>query len=199
MSDIVVTTQGLESVIGRFRAVPGQIAAAKKRALAKTVKSIGASAAKDMAASVGVAQKAIKRRIATRTTASTGLVWFGLKRIDAQLAGKASQNKRGARAGRHDFPGAFVKAIYTAEQKIWIRLASRQYDPEIYPYKKRAVSYGELPAGLSGRFPVVKATLAIDTPATRAVIAAQAKRAQALLAEKLGQELNYEVNVKGAR
>jgi hypothetical protein len=42
-------------------------------------------------------------------------------------------------------------------------------------------------------------TLPLQTPAVRAIIAAQAVKARTRVAELLAQELNYEINVKGAR
>ena len=57
--------------------------------------------------------------------------------------------------------------------------------------------FTDVPAGLRSRFPVVKATIAIDTPSVRAIIADKAGMARERMRTLLLQELNYEINVKG--
>lgn len=202
MTTLVISTAGLTDVIQRFNALPAQISNAKRRAISKTAKYVSTQAGREMAGSLGVAQKALKKRIASRLAGSKsdpqGLIWFGLNPIDAQLAGAARQTKSGVSQKGRSWPGAFMASIYSGEQKIWIRLHSKHYDSELYPYGK-GKGRGAIDAAMSGRFPVVKARIPIDTPATRAIIAAMADKAKFRLAEVMGQELNYEINVKGAR
>lgn len=199
VNQITVSTIGLDEVVARTGALPRQADAALKRALRKTVAWVASQSRREIARDVGVAQSAIKQRIASRLTKSArpvGLIWFGLNRLDASLAGKASQGAAGVKVRKYIFPGAFLASIYGSAAKVWIRLRSRNYDPVVYPYTKRR-SFTDVPAGLRSRFPVVKATIAIDTPSVRAIIADKAGMARERMRTLLLQELNYEINVKG--
>ena len=50
--------------------------------------------------------------------------------------------------------------IYTGTEKVWIRLHSPHYTPDLYPTKHRPGDRGL--AGYNGRFPVVRAAVPID-------------------------------------
>lgn len=178
MSTIVISADGLGEVVARFGALPRKIESAKRRAINKVAKGVKSAAGKEIAGVVGVAQKVIKARIASRAAAGgrEGLVWFGLNPLSVTQSrfGNLRQAKTGARAGKLAFDGAFVASMPSGHRAVFRR-------------------YGK------ARLPIRTETLPLATPATQAIINAQAAKARERLAEVFAQELNYEVNVKGAR
>lgn len=195
---IVVNTHGLESIADDFLAAPEQIDAAGKRALRKTVNWLTAHTRKGIAAELGADHRKLRTRVTGRTFVHAGEVNIGLDRLPAHLVGEIGYyNTKGVNVGERYFPGAFAAQIYTAEEKVWIRLHSKRYDAELYPYKARKFA-GSTPAELRHRFPVVLATVPMDTPGVRRVIDEHATLAGDRLRTVYARELNYATNVEGA-
>lgn len=175
---ITVSTEGLEEVIASFGALPAQIARAEKRAVNKVTRWLAKGALKDIAASVGVAQKILDDRVRRLDHGynglAAGLVWFGLNpvAITKRRFGTLTQTPAGAKAGRLSFDGAFV---------------ARMPSGHIGAFRRRG----------RARLPIDHESLPLDSTAHRAMIDAWANRAEARLETVMGQELNYEVNVKG--
>jgi len=179
MATLIIKAEGLDAVIDRFRAMPKQIERAKRRTVAKVAKSIASGAAKELAPAVGVAQKIIRRRISSKTYAfgerdTHGLVWFGLNPLGVtrRAFGTLRQTRAGAKAGQQAFAGAFVARMKSGHVAVFRR--------------KNAA-----------RLPIRVEEVTLDTPATRAIVNAQARKARDQMAEVLARELNYEVNVRG--
>lgn len=98
----------------------------------------------------------------------------------------------GVKAGRRRWKGAFIHAIYTSEQKVWIRLSSKHYSPELYPTRHRP---GDRGLARDGRFPVVQAAIKIDA-AIEEVLATEGPQLEEEFAKLYVQELNYYTVVK---
>lgn len=175
---ITVSTEGLEEIIASFGALPAQIERAEVRAVNKTVDWLTRGVKRDLAASIGVAQRLLDDRVRGLKHGyhgiAAGAVWFGLNpvAITRRRFGTLTQTGRGARAGRLSFPGAFVATMRSGHQGVFRRVGA-------------------------ARLPIQEESLDIDTPAHRAILDAWAARAEERLANVLGQELNYEVNIKG--
>lgn len=166
---------GLNRLVAELGGTEAQI----RKALASTAEKVqtwlSARLARALAGEMDMNVGAIKGRIKKSAVLRTGKIvtaniWIGVKPIEAQRAGRPRQLQAGAKARRRFFEGAFVAAIYTSEEKIWVRLGSRHYDPETYPtarkhrpgdrfapYKKKDNSH----LRDSGRFPVVMARIPI--------------------------------------
>lgn len=102
----------------------------------------------------------------------------------------------GVKVGGRTYPGAFLAKIYTVEEKVWIRLSSKHYSPELYPTKYRPGDRGL--GGDKSRFPVVRAAVPIDD-VMRDVIEQEGPQILQEFDKVFLAELNYQVNVKGKR
>lgn len=193
---ITVSVHGLEEVSANFLAMPAQIETAKQRALRRTVSWIGNRSRREIGQALDVAATGLRKRVTPRFFKHSAEVFFGLGPLPAHLSGKASQTQAGVSVRGRQYPGAFVSSIYTAEEKVWIRLHSKHYDSDVYPYTPRKMN-GAIGSGQRGRFPVVLARIPMDTPAVRGIIKDQADQALPRLKEVFAAELNYETNVKG--
>lgn len=176
MATIVISGQGLDGIVAQYRALPRQIDAAKRRAVSKVTRAIPGAAARMLAPVLGVAQKHIRGRLAAKVTNGEGVAWFGLNPLGVTQRGFGNlrQDKAGARAGRLAFKGAFVATMPSGHVAVFRRKGA-------------------------ARLPIATETIPMDTPATRAIVVAQARLAKERLAKVFGQELNYETRVKGAR
>ncbi len=101
----------------------------------------------------------------------------------------------GVKVGRRRYLGAFLGRIYSGKDNVWIRLHSKHYSPELYPTKHRPGDRG-LAGG--GRFPVLRAAVPIDDTIAK-VLATDGEEFAREFETLFFQELNYQVNVKGAR
>ena len=179
-STVYVNTLGLESAIAEFSALPDQLRAASKRAVNKTLKWIWTRARRDIAGHVGVAQKLLINRFQVRDArilasgVASGSAWIGVNplRVTRELFGPLTKTPTGARAGRHQFPGAFVF------------LTPKKDKPGIY--KRRGKK----------RTPIDLVKIEVDSDETRALIDRIANDAGDQLVATFRAELNYEVNVK---
>ncbi len=200
---IVVSTHGLAEIEAQFLAAPEQMESARQRALRKTVSFIGAQARREIAQAIGAKPKGLQTRVVPRVFQQSAEIRFGLNPIPADLLGTPSQDAGGASVPGFTFPGAFVARIYktaggAAQDRVWIRLHSKRFDADLYPYNPRKFK-PTCPAELRHRFPVVLARVPLDTQAVRGIIAAQAEAAGLRLKVVLAQELNYATNVEGQK
>lgn len=98
----------------------------------------------------------------------------------------------GVKAGRKRWRGAFIHAIYSGEENVWIRLHSKHYMPELYPTRHRP---GDRGLAKDSRFPVVQAAIPIDS-AIEEVLAVEGPQLEAEFEKLYQQELNYYAVVK---
>lgn len=179
-----------------------QIEAARARALRKTGKRFSTAVKREVAKRERMPQKAIGDRFFISRVAKGGdevTIWIGTFNVDPFSIGKPSQTGAGVRVGRRSYQGAFLGTIYTAREKVWIRLRSKHYSPDLYPTKKQhhAGYRGSLSAGEFGhRFPVVKASVPIEE-----TVKSVADKLEGEIGEEFvkifKQELNYEIFIKG--
>lgn len=99
----------------------------------------------------------------------------------------------GVKAGRRRWRGAFIRPIYSGEEKVWIRLHSKHYSPELYPTKYRP---GDRGLGRDSRFPVVSAAIPVEG-AIEEVLATEGPALAEEFEKLFLQELNYYAVVKG--
>lgn len=183
---------GLDDELGRLRAINAQIDRACRRAIGQATRGATAKIKKGMAKETGAAGKAVKNRVTARVMRDNGLVWIGLDPfLPTHLAGNVAQTSTGVTAGNRSFVGAFHAAIFTPEKKVWIRLHSRHYDADLYPYKPN--HSGDIDDSLRSRFPVVLGRVKVDTAAVRDMINHEADQARELLADLVAQELGYAI------
>ena len=178
-----ITADGLDQVAARIGAYPFEIEAASKRTVSKATRFAVGEVRKGISASLGIPQKVLRdrRRIASRP----GLVWVGIKPIAAAYLGKPRQTKRGAKAGRMSYPGAFVSKTSSGHVGIfrrvlpstrWSKGRSRKWAPNL-PLE-------EVKEPITGASAIVES-----------VRQKTADRIPVLFR----QELNFEVNVRGRR
>ncbi|MFH1493744.1 MAG: phage tail protein [Pseudomonadota bacterium] len=165
-------------VLYQFGAMPAQAERATKRALTLTAKWIDTQGSRAIAKASGVPLKALKRgkgvgRVRIKSPSASALrasVWFGLMPVKAAYVGKLSQLKKGARAGKHVFPGGFVGRMPSGHIGIYLR-------------KGKA------------RLPIVEQSVKLEQAQT--ILEGVASEAGDVLQQKMAHELNYEMNVRG--
>lgn len=192
---LLVDTSGDDAALAQLRGINVAIDRTVNSAMGKATRSATAAVKKGYARELGATAGAVnkKKRINSRIMRASGLIWIGLDPLlPTHLGGNVSQTATGVTAGNHSFVGAFHKAIYTQDKKVWIRLHSRHYDADLYPYKGRGSSGG----GHGKRFPVVLGRVKVDTDAIRNMINHEADQAGELLADLVAQELGIAIGDK---
>jgi hypothetical protein len=190
MTTLNISSAGLNDVIAYFRAEPQQIRLATARAIKRTATHTANEVRKGMAPAIGAKPAVIKKRVTARMLRAEGLVWIGLNPLmPIHLAGSVSQQPAGVKAGNRFYQGAFFKQVYKGGDKVWIRLRSKHYDADTYPYKSRSSS--AIPNALRHRFPVVLAKVQVDTSDVATLIRGQATAAGPYLTDLVRRELDY--------
>ena len=164
-----------------------------------------------MATKLGIPQKSVADRFylsPVRKGDMEAKVWIGGWSLDPYSVGNPRQigtrTYRGKKArsmlggvsiGRGRFyRGAFIGNVYGGRNRVWIRLHSKHYSPDLYPTNKRPGDRGM--AGRGNRFPVIRAAIPIDAEIER-IYSRNNSVAEDEFKKKFAQELNYEINVKG--
>lgn len=205
MLSVHVDQASLERVIRQFASTPGQVDLAIASALRKMRKRIEVPIKREAAKELRMPQKALGKRFfseSIRKGDKVLKVWIGTQPVSpfdlgsVRLYGVPGKTG-GIKAGRRTYRGAFLASIYTSRQKVWIRLRSTHYSPELYPTKRRPGDRGlGDDSRLRGRFPVVRAAVPIDEVLERVV-----DRDTGVIGEDFvkifAQELNYYTNVRG--
>lgn len=181
-----------------------QIEAARTSALRKMRKRIETHIRQRAAKSLRIPQKAIGNRFfsnALNPRDEELKVWIGTWSVSPHSIGSPSVYgvpgiSGGVRVGSRLYPGAFPAKIYSTEEKVWIRLHSKHFSPEIYPTAYRPGDRGW--TSHRGRFPVVRAAVPIDA-VIRDVISQDGEILAREFEKVFLQELNYQVNVKGGQ
>ncbi len=188
---------GLDQMILAAGATDGQFERARTRALRKLNKVVERAIKQQAAARLRIPQKALDDRFFSRRIedgAESLRVWIGAWALSPFSVGQPRQQLKGVRVGRRYYPGAWLGSVYTLEEKVWIRLRSPHFSSELYPTRYRA---GDRGLASDHRFPVVRAAVSID-----AVIGAVLQRNGQEYADRFltifGQELNYEITVRGS-
>ncbi len=180
-----------------IQATPKQLEKASNRAIKKTIRWLRTRIAREISAATKVPQKALKPRL-TASVAGRGsdrvhILWFGSMPLPAENAGNPRQTRKGTNVGRHRYEGAFVATIYNPEANVWIRTRRNASAGHYTLGKRRKPAPSGVPPELSGRFPVQRVGIPLDTLAAE-VFKRYQKRAEARFGVLIEQELNYAVN-----
>lgn len=191
----------LEAIAAGLNGTREQIEAARVRALRKTATHIRTLVKREVAKKERMPQKAIGNRFFISRVAKGDdeiSVWIGTQDVSPFAVGTPSQSATGVRVGRRTYRGAFLGTIYTAREKVWIRLRSDHFSPDLYPTKKQHHSgyRGNLSASQFNRFPVVKAAIPIEST-VKSVVDRNDEAISTEFLKKFKQELTYEIFVKG--
>jgi hypothetical protein len=190
MTTLNVSPVGFEELSATLAAKPEKLRLAKKRAITRTAKHLATQAKKALATTEGIKPAAVKNRAASKMLADTGLVWVGLNpMMPVHLAGGIRQDASGVTAGSRTYRGAFFRRVYGSERKVWIRIKSRHYDPDLYFHKPHGAQ--SVDKKLRHRFPVALASVKLDTDAVRRAIGMEATAAGPYLLDLLARELAY--------
>lgn len=204
MIDVKVDQASLQAVISRFNSTPSQVALARASALRKMRKRVETAIKREAAKELRMPQKALGGRFFSNSIKkgdSVLKVWIGTHPVSPFDLGGVKPygvvgKSGGVKAGRRTYRGAFLASIYTSRPKVWIRLRSKHYTPELYPTRKRPGDRGLSDESLRGRFPVIRAAVPIDEVMER-VVERDGEDILADFERVFIQELNFYTNVKG--
>jgi hypothetical protein len=174
-----------------------QALAARTRALRKTGQRARNIVKRALSAQLKVPQKHLSSRFFLSSVSAGDVsvtLWIGSYNVEPHNIFSPVQQKSGVKAGSIFYQGAFYGDVYGPAKKIWIRKRSKFYDPELYPGGRSGS--GGVPPRLAGRYPVVKASIKVEA-AAEYILEQNKERIEQEFVKILGQELNYEVNVRG--
>lgn len=202
MIDIKLDEKSFARAVERIDATPAQVVRARSSALRKMRGRIQTKIKRQASKDLRVPQKVLGKRFYSDPVKRSDdqlKVWIGTQPISPfevgtpQAYGKPRKTG-GVKAGRRTYRGAFLASIYSAKEKVWIRAGSKHFSPELYPTRKRSGDRG----GAGGRFPVIRAAVAIDEVLDKIVrgqeVAIMAEYQQVFL-----HDLNYFTNIRPVR
>ncbi len=198
MLSLDVDIKGLEQAALLAQATEDQILMARARTLRKMRKKVERLVKNLAAKKLRMPQKAIGDRFFSNSIGPGDdelKLWIGTWDISPFSLGTPTQMTFGVRAGSRAYPGAFLAQIYSGETKVWIRLYSRHYSPDLYPTRYRPGDRGGI--GNKGRFPVVRAAVPIDG-VMEEILKTHGADISRAFAKEFKAQLNYETRVKGA-
>lgn len=178
------TDNSIADVIAQFEATAKQIETAKKRAFRKLRTWVQRQVFRAVANAVGTSQKTIKSlsRVNAQISSREGAlyVWIGTDPIKARYLGKVrwSRRMKGARVGRRLFPGTWS---WGPGSKTGSAVMQR---------------IGDYHAGSGEGIEEVRVPIHEEV---EQAIESLMPKVDARLISLMRQELNYEVNVRGAR
>ncbi|MCU7845297.1 MAG: phage tail protein [Candidatus Thiodiazotropha sp. (ex Monitilora ramsayi)] len=171
---------------GLFEAITGleSMEPSVKRGVVRTVRKVTKSSSKSVASRIAKATRLPVRTLTQGGGARRGkrvhqyfsrdgmdgFVWVGYNPVKAAYVGRLTQQVRGARAGRHTYPGGFVATMRSGHQSIFQRTQKSRL-----PIEEKDVSMSVAPV----------------------LVQQETSRIQSRLSDVLLQEINYEFNVKG--
>lgn len=200
MSAVPITLQlsakDLQTFNDLARVVPKAVAAAQRRAINKTLGWLLTRIARDASRQERIALRAVRQRLRCypiKGNADSGKLWFGVNAMDASRVGKPRQGKAGVSVAGRRYQGAFYQRVYGNKADIWIRTASKHFNPDDYPGGASAAgtSSGWI-AENDGRFPLAKAQVSLED--VEGPFNAWAQKADERLLVVLKQELNFELH-----
>lgn len=174
--------------------VPKAAAAAQRRAINKTLGWLRTHIARAVGKQERIAVAAVRQRLRSypvEGNSTRGKLWFGINPIEASRIGRARQSAAGVTVAGRRYQGAFHKRVYGSNADIWIRTASKHFDPDQYPDTRQGGRSTGFVRENSTRFPLAKAKVSLNQ--TRAHFDTWTQRADQRLLEILRQELNFEL------
>ena len=177
--------------------VPKAAANAQRRAINKTLGWLSTHIARAVGKQERIAVRAVRQRLRSYPVAGgtlRGKLWFGINPLEARRAGRARQTKTGVSVPGRRYKGAFYKKVYGSQAEVWIRTASKHFDPAVYPDSNVTSQTGSSSGFVgenSDRFPLAKAKISLES--VRPHFEAWSRKADARLLHILKQEVNFEL------
>ena len=169
----ITINHGADHIISALGASMKQVDQARVSSAVKVRQWLNTQLVREIARAADISPRGIKGRFKqsfTRTGREImASIWIGVNPLEAHKIGRPSQNNTGVRVRGHVFDGAFKARIYTATEKVFIRMTSKHYDSEKYPSEQKRpgdrfsprYKKDHSPLRNSGRFPVVKIRIPI--------------------------------------
>lgn len=177
---------------------PKAAAAAQRRAINKTLGWLRTHIARAVSQQERIAQRAVRQRLrsyAPKGGDSSGKLWFGINPLEASRIGAPRQGRKAVSVAGRRYRGAFYKRVYGNSPDIWIRTASKHFDPKDYPAAELTSDprnrRGSMDAEMYHRFPLAKAKVLLDD--VKPLFDSWVRRVDQRLLELLKQELNFEL------
>ena len=193
--------RAIRNVTARIEATPAQLTKASERAMKKTIRWLSGRVARELAQQLGVPQKYLKKRLLVRTAGKGSdqvhILWMGAMPLAAEQAGKARQTRKGVTVGKRKFDGAFYRAVYNADENVYIRTSRNQGCTTLSPGQRKPANRTLAPE-YAGRFPVQRLGVEIETIAAE-IFRRLDRRAIDRFNTLIEQELNYAVNHEKAK
>jgi len=171
------------------------VSRAVKRAHRKLVRWLHRQVLRQLSRETGATQKTLKayRRVSLKLDGLQGELWFGLNPLPLHETGRVSWSPKraGVRVRGRTYEGAFYRAVYGSQPKVWIRSARNPGYATYHPKRRYRPFSGRVS---SGRFPVELLGAPLDEVAdgiARELDSRLARRAERRFRELLEQELNY--------
>jgi hypothetical protein len=179
-------------------AMPKQLEFATVRALKKSEDYVYRTVRKATAKELKIPQYRLGKR-AYRPYIRRGdrdaTLWIGTWNLDPRTLGNVRQTPRSVRVKGRNYPGAFLAKVPSSpREKIWIRRASRHFN--FLQYDAKVTTRGGKPK--RPNLPIVRAIVPIDHT-IRGVVQRNWDDLNAYFKKRLGEEINYEVNVRGKK
>lgn len=175
--------------------VPKAAAAAQRRAINKTLRWLVTHIGRAVSRKERIAVAAVRQRLRAFpvTSNGSGKLWFGINPIEASRAGSFRETTTGVSVAGRRYRGAFDQKIYGGRRDIWIRVASKHFNPADYPETRlggRGDGWLE-DNNRRNRYPVAKPKISLES--VRPLFEQWVRRADQRLIEVLQQELNFEI------
>lgn len=190
--ELLIDTTRVTILADAFGANMKQMQAAELRALNKTMSWLRTRTVRTVSKEMQIAAKVVRQRVRAFKASRRrriGKVWAGLQPIAAHRLGSVKQLRKGVRAGRHVFDGAF--ALYSKRGSVAV--FQRTGEP------KRVTQRGRYAGTNIKREPIERVELELDKQKVRDAIDELFSSAQRRFLEVLKQELKYQVYVKNAK
>ena len=205
MLHIQASAEDLKAFADLAILVPKAAAKAQRRAINKTLGWLRTHIARAVGKQERIAVKAVRQRLRSYPVdggALRGKLWFGINPLEASRAGRARQTRAGVSVAGRRYQGAFYKKVYGNQAEVWIRTASKYFDPADYPDSNVTSQTGPSSGFVgenSDRFPLAKAKISLE--AVRPHFEAWSRKADDRLMQILKQEMNFELQkyLKGTR
>lgn len=197
---IQVNAYGIDQAITSLKGTPKKLERAQSRAINRTLQSVQTQLLRAVSKETGISQRWLKQYQRVKMRKSTfkswlnGEFWMGLDPMPAETAkGAARQEDWGVKKGNYLFEGAFYRAVYGSQPKIWFRKGSRGDRKNPRYHRRRSSKNSAWQRQNSGRFPVARAGIAIDKPAS---LAFQSQRGEIRngFQKRLLHEINWELS-----
>ncbi|MGY3171606.1 hypothetical protein ACVWYU_000980 [Pseudomonas sp. TE12234] len=197
MISIQSSSADLQAFQELAKVVPKAAAAAHRRAINKTLGWLRTHIARAVSRQERIAVAAVRQRLRSYPVtggATSGKLWFGLNAIESSRIGRARQTGIGVSVAGRRYQGAFLKKVYGNKPDIWIRTASKHFNPDDYPDSTVSARGGASSGWIAendSRFPLAKAKVSLEQ--ARPHFDSWVRKADERLMEILQQELNFEL------